>query len=262
MTNTRPAPLSPAEIRLHSTGNGPPVVLLHCLGVDRRVWNTSIERLKNAFTLHTYDFPGHGETPVPAGPYGIEDLSRQLDGILGRAGIERAHVVGISLGGIVAQHFAATFPRRVDRLVLADTTYRYVEPMRAIWAQRAAGARRDGVSSLTEGVLKIWFTDDLIAQNGPAVGYVKECFAAMTGEGYALGCEALAAVDLEALVPKIQAPTLVVCGDQDIPSFLDAARWLKSNIPTSRLEWLTPAKHCSVMEQPDAFALLLRGFFY
>lgn len=257
MTNA----LSPAAIRLNSTGNGPPVVLLHCLGVDHRVWNTSVERLKDAFTLYTYDLPGHGETPVPGGAYAIEDLSRQLDGVMAHAGIERAHVVGISMGGIVAQHFAATFPRRVDRLVLADTTYRYVEPMRAMWAQRAAGARREGVLSLIEGILKIWFTDEFIAQDGPAVRYVRECFAAMAGEGYALACDALAAADTEALVPRIQAPTLVVCGDQDIPSFLDAARWLKQHILSSRLEWLTPAKHCSVMEQPDTFALLLRGFF-
>jgi len=261
MTNVRSTPLPHSEIRLHSTGDGPPVVLLHCLGVDRRVWNRSVERLKNAFTLYTYDFPGHGGTPLPGGSYAIEDLSHQLDGIMGHAGIERAHVVGISMGGIVAQHFAATYPRRVNRLVLADTTSRYVEPMRAMWAQRAAGARREGVNSLAEGILKIWFTDDFIAQGGEAVRYVRECFATMPGEAYALACEALAAADMEPVVPRIQAPTLVVCGSEDIPSFVDAARWLKENIRSARLEWLAPAKHCSVMEQPDAFALLLRGFF-
>ncbi len=245
---------------VHRTGTGPAVVLLHCLGVDHHLWDSTVERLKDRFTLLTYDLPGHGAAPVPAGPYTVEDLSAQLGVLLTRSGIERAHVAGISLGGLVAQHFAATAPKRVGRLVLADTTPRYTDDMRQMWAKRAAGARTEGVRSLTEGILKIWFTDEMAAGNPPAVRYVKDSFARMSGEGYALACEALAKADLRVLVPGIAAPTLVVCGDQDIPSFLESARWLAANIRQARLEWLTPARHASVLEQPETFARLLREF--
>ncbi len=254
------AALATEGIRVHRTGQGPAVVLLHCLGVDHRLWDAPVARLKDRFTLIRYDFPGHGESPVPAGPYRVEDLSAQLGALLTREGIAQAHVAGISLGGLVAQHFAASAPQRVARLVLADTTPRYTDEMRRMWAQRAAGARTEGVGALTAGILKIWFTDDMAAANPPAVQYVKDSFARTAGEGYALACEALAAADLRPLAPQILAPTLVICGNQDVPSFLDSARWLAANIPSARLEWLAPARHASVLEQPEAFARLLQEF--
>jgi 3-oxoadipate enol-lactonase len=252
--------LNPDMIKLHRTGSGPAVVMLHCLGVDRHMWDFTAAVLSGRFTILTYDFPGHGETSMPGTPYGIEDLSEQLAGVLDRSRIARAHVVGISLGGLVAQHFAATHVDRVDRLVLIDTTARYTDELRRMWAERAAAARSAGVSSLTEGLLDIWFTPEFRAQNPPNVQYVRAQMARTPGEGYALACEALAAADLRPLAQKISASTLVVCGDQDIPSFLDSARWLAKNIARARLEWLSPARHASVLEQPEDFLRLLREF--
>jgi 3-oxoadipate enol-lactonase len=247
-------------IRLHQTGSGPAVVLLHCLGVDRHLWDFVTEGLSQEFLVLTYDLPGHGETPVPANPYGIEHLSEQLVAILTLAKVARAHVVGISMGGLVGQHFAATYMDQVNRLVLVDTTPCYIDDLRKMWAQRAAVARSDGVRSLTEELLKIWFTSEFLAQNPPAVRYVQDMFGRTSGEGYALACEALAAADLRTLAQRISAPTLVICGDQDIPSFLDSAHWLAKNIPHARLEWLSPARHASVLEQPEAFLRLVRDF--
>ena len=109
--------------------------MLHCLGMDHHLWDC-LGGLADSFELVSYDLPGHGETPVPA-PYTIEDLSGQLAGVLAAQGIERAHVMGISLGGLVAQHFAATRPAKVDRLLLCDTTPRYTDDARANWAVRA-----------------------------------------------------------------------------------------------------------------------------
>lgn len=235
-------------------------MLLHCLGVDHRLWPLAAPSLARHRTLLAYDFPGHGGTPVPARPYGIAELSAQLGAILDRAGIGRTTVAGISLGGLVAQHFAATCPTRVDRLVLVDTTPRYTEELRSMWAVRAAQARKDGVKSLIPGLLEIWFSKEFVAQDPPAVRYVREAFARCPGEGYARACEALAAADLRELTPKIAAPTLVICGEQDIPSFLDAARWLNANIRGARLVWLAPARHASILEQPARFEQTLGAF--
>src|SRR5665213_1277576 len=252
--------LAAANIRIVRRGTGPALVLLHCLGVDHRLWDIAAAGLERDFTLIAYDFPGHGAAAVPASPYGIADLSAALAVLLDRAGIARAHVAGISLGGLIAQDFAANHPPRVERLALIDTTPRYTDEMRQMWAVRAAQARRDGVKSLIPGLLDIWFTKDFVAQDPPAVRYVRDALAACSDEGYALACAALAAADLRDRAPRISAPTLVVCGEQDIPSFLDAARWLNGNIKESRLAWLGPARHCSVLEQPDAFQKALREF--
>src|SRR5262249_30237967 len=162
--------------RLHRRGAGPAVVLLHCLGVDRRLWDIAADGLDRDFSLLSYDFPGHGETPVPAHAYGVEQLSDQLAAVLRREGVTRAHVAGISLGGLVAQHFAANNPAMVDRLVLIDTTARYVDDMRRMWVERAATARAQGVRALIDGLLQIWFTPEFVAGNPSAVQYVRDAF--------------------------------------------------------------------------------------
>jgi 3-oxoadipate enol-lactonase len=241
-------------------GRGPPLVLLHCLGVDRRLWEIAAAGLQDRFELVSYDFPGHGTTPVPQRPYTIEDLSEQLASLLEQERLARVHLAGISLGGLVAQCAAANNPDIVDRLVLIDTTPRYTDDMRAAWHERAAVARARGVAVMTDRLLDIWFTPDCLAGNGPAVRYVRECFACCAGEGYALACEALAAADLRPILPKIAAPTLVVCGRQDVPSFIGAAFELKREIKNAELAWLEPARHASILEQPGAFRMVLERF--
>jgi pimeloyl-ACP methyl ester carboxylesterase len=109
------------NIRLHRVGSGPTIVLLHGLGSTHREWD-GLASLSQRFELVSYDLPGHGETAAPDSPYEIEDLSQQLEAVLTEADIVRAHLAGSSLGGMIAQHFAATYPDRVDRLVLCDTS--------------------------------------------------------------------------------------------------------------------------------------------
>ncbi len=252
-------PLDGTAIRLHRAGSGPALVMLHCLGMTHHLWDC-LGGLADKFTLLSYDLPGHGETPVPAAPYGIEELSAQLAGVLRREGIGKAHVMGISLGGLVAQCFAATEPAMTDKLVLCDTTPRYTDEARGMWAVRAAAARKDGAASLLPVIEKIWFTPGFVASDPPAVRLVRDTFRACSGEGYALACEALGAADLRDLAPRIEAPTFVVCGADEGQAFKDAAVWLRDAIAGARLEMIPSAGHASVLEQPVLIETLLREF--
>ena len=253
------AALDPAAITLHRDGSGPPLVLLHCLGVDHRFWDFAAE-LGGDFTLLRYDLPGHGASAVPASPYCIAELSAQLAGVLAAHNISRAHVAGISLGGLIAQHVAATRPELVDRLILIDTTPRYTDELRRMWDERATTARAAGVAPMAAALLAIWFSADALGRPHAGVRYVRETLAHCPGEGYALACEALRDADLRALAPTIAARTLVVCGDDDIPSFLEAACWLAGEIPQAELAWIKGAKHASVLEQPEEARRLMRTF--
>src|SRR5690242_6109252 len=237
--------LDASAITLHRQGDGPPLVLLHCLGVDHRFWDFATE-LGADFTLLRYDLPGHGASAVPAAPYGIAELSAQLAGVLAANNVARAHVAGISLGGLIAQHFAATRPERVDRLILIDTTPRYSDALRLMWVERATTARAAGVAPMVAALLAIWFSADALDRDHAGVRYVRETLARCPGEGYALACEALRDADLRALASKIAARTLVVCGDDDIPTFLAAACWLAAAIPQAEHAWIKCAKHASV----------------
>ena len=248
-----------ADVPLIKEGTGPPLVLLHCLGVDYRFWDFARPLAEN-FTLYRYDLPGHGLSPVPQSAYTIADLADQLAAIMAKHAIPRAHIGGISLGGLIAQDFAARYPERVDRLALIDTTPRYTDEMRRMWAERAGTARSKGVAVMVDALLGIWFSKQAITQSDAGVSYVRETLTHCNGEAYAVACEALAAADLRAALGSIRAKAIVVCGDDDIPSFLDAARQLAGSIPDARLEWISGTRHASVLEKPADAVVLLRSF--
>jgi len=147
--------LDPTTIRPHRTGSGPAVVLLHGIGTTWRMWD-GLLALADRFELFAYDFPGHGETAAADGPFEIDDLSEQLAAVLAASGIGRAHIAGSSLGGMVAQHFAAAWPMRVDRLVLCDTTPALSEGMRDEFlaqGQAAAAMARADLMDLAEDIM-------------------------------------------------------------------------------------------------------------
>jgi pimeloyl-ACP methyl ester carboxylesterase len=125
----------------HRDGCGPVIVLLHGIAGTRRVWD-GLNTLTRRFELISYDFPGHGCAAGSDEPYEIEDLSDQLARILTALGVARVHVLGSSLGGMVAQHFAATYPERVDRLVLCDTSPALSEGMREEYVAKGGEAHR------------------------------------------------------------------------------------------------------------------------
>ena len=254
-----PKPLDPGMITLHRRGHGAPLVLLHCLGQSWRFWDV-LEPLADRFELIAYSFPGHHDTPLPGHQYGVPELSAQLRAVAEREGLSRFHLMGISLGGSVAGHFAGTCPQMVDRLVLADCTPRYDEESRANWPVRARLARENGVASLIPMLMQVFFTPGSLEENGPNVQFVRKTFEACDGEGYALACEALATVDAWDQVKRITAPTLIMLGSEERQSFKDAADRMQATIPGSRKAFVPVAGHASVRERPEHVIRLLRDF--
>jgi len=137
-----------AAPELRRTGTGQPVLLLHPLGVVS-FWDGVVPALEGLDVL-TYDFPGHGRTPVPAAPYTIEDLSEQAAGLLADAGHEVVDVVGVSLGGLVAQRLAVDHPELVRRLVVVDVVAVYPSALQQQWRDRAARTPADGLGPLID----------------------------------------------------------------------------------------------------------------
>jgi 3-oxoadipate enol-lactonase len=197
---------------------------------------------------------------LPGHQYGVPELTEQLRLVAMRDGLSRFHLIGISMGGSVAQHFAGTYPQMVDRLVLMDCSPRYDDEARANWPLRAAAARRDGVKSLIPMLMRIFFTEQSLAQTGPDVQHVRETFEACDNEGYALACEALAMLDARAQTRKITAPTLIMLGSAEGQPFKDAAKWMNETIPGSRFVEVPVAGHASVRERPAFVVEQLRAF--
>jgi 3-oxoadipate enol-lactonase len=244
---------------LHSSGDGPPVLLLHPLGVGRSFWDAVVPGLEG-FEVLSYDFPGHGANPAPEQPYTIEDLADQARTLLVDAGYARVDVVGVSLGGLVALRLAADAPDLVRRLAVVDAVAVYPEPLREMWRDRAVRAPVEGMDPFVDPTLALWFTADRLAEGGPVVESVRRDLLAADPRGYALACRALDAADVTSVVDRVAAPTLVVCGEDDAPPFTAAATDLAARLPGARLVWLAPARHAGVLEQPDQFRAVLLEF--
>jgi 3-oxoadipate enol-lactonase len=236
-----------------------PLVFLHALGADGTSWDEIVTRLPD-FTVITMDLPGHGKRPLTSSALSLQEISDLVIHQVHLMGFDRVHIVGMSLGGIIAQDLAATHPNFVDHLVLIDTVPTYPEFVRQQWRERAEIARTRGMADLLEPTLATWFTADALAAQTPTITRFTEVFLSTNPEGYAQTCELLAEVDIETHLPKIATPTLIVCGQDDLPPFLNAVPTFTSQIPGSRSSWIDPGRHAAALESPDAFVSTLRDF--
>jgi 3-oxoadipate enol-lactonase len=178
--------------------------------------------------------------------------------LLDRLELDRVHLGGLSLGGMVAMWLAATAPDRVDRLALLCTSARPGQP--EAWRQRAAAVRAAGTGAVADAVLGRWFTADFMRRRPDVVAWARAMLTGTAADAYAECCEVVATLDLEPLLPRITAPTLVVAGAVD-PAFpLPHTERILAGITGSRLA-VVDAAHLASAEQPDIVTELLIGFY-
>ncbi len=238
--------MSAAEVHVVVTGraDGPVVVLANSLGATHHMWDAQLDMLNERFRVVRYDTRGHGASPVPDGPYSIDDLADDVVALLDRLGVERAHLVGLSLGGMTAMRVAARNPERVDRMVLLCTAS-HLPPAHA-WSQRAATVRADGAGAVAEAVVDRWFSPDFAGNRT----HWRDMVAGTPAEGYAACCEAIAELDLRQDLSAITAPTLAIAGVDDPATPPARLEEIVAAVPGSRLLVVEHAAHLANAEQP------------
>ena len=228
--------------------DGPVVVLSNSLGATHAMWDANLAELERHFRVVRYDTRGHGRSPVPPGPYSIDDLADDVVALLDRLGVERAHFVGLSLGGMTGMRLAARNPERVDRLVVLCTGAHLTPP--SAWRDRAATVRADGTQAVAEAVVARWFTPGFL-EAAPEVRATCEAMVAGTpAEGYAGCCEVIAVMDLRADLPAITASTLAIAGANDPatpPPHLEA---IADAVEDGRLLVVPDSAHLASAQQP------------
>ena len=241
---------SPVDVHHVVTGpeDAPVAVLSNSLGSTYEMWDAQADALAERFRVVRYDTRGHGRSPVPPGPYDIDDLTADLVALLDRLDVERAHVVGLSLGGMTAMRLAAQHPERVDRLVLLCTGAR-LEPASG-WTDRAATVRAHGTAAVAPAVVARWFTPGFLDAN-PAVRKASEQMVADTpAEGYAGCCEVIGAMDLRRDLPRVAAPTLAIAGADDPATPPPHLAAIASTVADGRLLVVPEAAHLANAQQP------------
>ena len=228
----------------------PVLVASNSLGTTLRMWDDQAPALLERFHLLRYDHRGHGDSPVPPGPYAIDDLGRDVLALMNRLDVERFSFCGLSIGGMVGMWLASEAPERVERLVLCCTSARF-EPSED-WNSRAETVRADGVDAIADTVLERWFTPAFREGWPEVVEWSGSMLRGTPAEGYAGCCEAIRDADLRSRLEAVRAPTLVIAGADDPAAPPDAAELIRDSIPDARLVVVEQAAHLSNVEQPEA----------
>jgi 3-oxoadipate enol-lactonase len=245
------------HLRADGPQDAPPLLLLHSLGTDGRVWQPQAEALSAQFRVLRPDLRGHGLTDVTPGPYTIDGMARDVLHALDALGIDRLPVVGLSIGGMIAQSLAHQAPGRVSAVVLCDTALAI--PPAALWRERAAAVRAHGMAAIAGAVLARWLTP---AAAPAAMGALRAMLLGTDPEGYAGAAEAIAAADLTATTRTLRLPALVLVGDRDKATPPETAAALRAAIPDARLGLIRDAAHIPTLERPRRVTEALLGFLH
>ena len=245
-------------------GDGEPLLFIHGLGYDRRGWGPLPALLAADFQVLIFDNRGVGESDVPEGPYAVSQMAADAVAVLDDAGIERAHVLGVSLGGYIAEEIALTYPDRVRKLVLGSTapggTRSHPMPQAGLEAfgrfptmEREAGLRLMVENSLGAHAVR----------ERPEL--VEEIFAyrlerAPTLAGWQAQAYAGATFDAYDRVSEIAAPTLVIQGGADTVVDPRNADLLAELIPDARVELVPERGHLVVWQEAELLAPIVREF--
>ena len=251
------------SIAYQRAGSGPALVLLHGFTLDSRSWRPQIEGLSDRFTVIAWDAPGAGQSDDPPGTFCIGDWANALAGVLDSAGIQRAHIVGLSWGGLLAQEFYRRYPSYVISLVLAGTYAGWKGSLPApLPEHRLNAAVKDSFLSTGEFVQKYlpgMFGDAAAPAIQQELG---DIMAEFHPAGFRLMATALATTDTREFLPTINVPTLLIWGGADKRAPLDVGRAIYGSIPAARLEIIPGAGHLSNLERPAQFNTMVRDFCF
>jgi 3-oxoadipate enol-lactonase len=233
------------------------VLLLGSLGTTFDIWKPQIGPLSERHRVIRLDTRGHGRSAAPPGDYTLDDLGADALSVLDAAGVERAAVCGVSLGGMTAMWLAAHAPERVRALVPVSTALKI--GALAIWEERIRAVRAGGTAAIADASMGRWFTERYRRAHPDAVAWCRAMLVGCQTGGYIGCCTALRDADLHGVAARIVAPTLVIVGREDPVTPPADAQDIVDHIAVARLLTLD-ASHICAIELADAFNAALNGF--
>ncbi|HLY65708.1 MAG TPA: alpha/beta fold hydrolase [Chloroflexota bacterium] len=249
------------DFRIHYErgGQGPLLVLLHGLGSNARSWQHQLQGLAGDYDVVAWDMRGYGSSSDPVAPYTMGEIADDLAGLLDHLGFEKAHVGGLSMGGVIALELYARRPQRVRSLILVDAN-----------AGQAALAEEERQRRLDQRLIGAAEPAGLARQRTPmllspdaspeVVAEAESIMEEIHPEGYRFAARAFAETDEREVLPRIVVPTLVVWGEADTVTTREEVDSLVNAIPGAQFEVIPRAGHLCNQENPEAFNGALRRF--
>jgi 3-oxoadipate enol-lactonase len=244
------------HVRTDGPPDGPPVLFLHALGADHRLWDRVIPLLDPGLYCVRPDLRGHGGSDVTAPPYGMGMLVSDAEAVADALGLREAVVVGLSLGGLVAQGLAVKRLDVVRALVLSGSAARIGTP--AQWADRIAAVEAGGMAAVTEAAIPRWFARDHRA--GPLAALWRERMLACDPAGWRGCAAAVAGADFWTTTAGLRLPLLAIAGTEDGSTPADLVRETAELVPGAEVRLIRRTGHVPCVEDPVAWAETVQGF--
>ncbi|AOE84012.1 alpha/beta fold hydrolase [Pseudomonas sp. TCU-HL1] len=253
---------TPAGTSYLATGQGHPVVLIHGVGLNKEMWGGQIVGLAPQFQVIAYDMLGHGASPRPEAGTGLQGYAEQLRELLEHLKLERATVIGFSMGGLVARAFALHYPQHIEGLVILNSVFNRSAEQRAGVIERTRQAAEHGPDANAEAALSRWFSREYQAANPAQIAAIRQTLASNDPQGYLTTYELFATQDMYRVddLGSITVPTLVATGELDPGSTPEMARQLAERIPGAQVAVLEEQRHMMPVESPRLVNQVLLDF--
>lgn len=253
--------------RIHYTDTGgtdglPALVFVHAYTCNASLWDGMIARFALSYRCLALDLPGHGQSEPNDQAADMVFLAQSVIAVLDDAGVELAHMCGLSIGGMIGQHLGLSHPDRMHSLVLACTTGRLPPEAAAVWDNRLEAITTRGLWAQIHETMERWYGDGLIDGFGPAdLDPIARMIGSTTVAG-ALSCGlAVKAHDVLDRLGDVSLPTLVIGADRDLSFPAEHPKALAESIPGAQVLMLENAGHLAPVQVPDAFEAAMRRFY-
>ena len=244
--------------RFDGPADGRVLLVANSLMANGSMWDWNVPAFADRYRVLRYDKRGHGRSSVVPGPYSIAQLADDAAGLMDALQIEKAHFMGLSIGGMIGQQLGARYPERMHSLSLCNTASEM--PPRSLWEDRFQIARTQGLAGLVDGTISRWFTAPFIERAPHDIEKVRQMILGTNVEGY-IGCgSAVRDMAQSTMLLKIKTPTLVLSGRHDPACTVDQGIVLNRLIDGSRMVIIEDAAHLSNIEQPTQFNQAVRAF--
>lgn len=237
-----------------------PLVLLHSIATSSDIWTPLLPLLTQRFYVLRIDLPGHGRAPELASIVSMASYADYVDNVLIELRTQPAAMLGISLGGMVAQAYALAHPGLLRALVLANCGAVTPVPVRQAWQSRIDAVIDKGMFSQIEDTLARWFTPAFAQRSPLCLEWIGRLITTTSSTGYISAAKAIQQLDHLELLSEIDIPTLILAGDQDVAVPLAALELMSNIIPRATLQVLPGVAHLSAVEAPTVFAEAVEAF--
>jgi 3-oxoadipate enol-lactonase len=235
---------------------GPPVILIHALGTDLTIWDALLPHLPRTLRILRFDLRGHGQSDAPNAPYSMGSLITDTARLIDHFALKDAVVIGLSIGGLIAQGLAIKRMDQVRAMVLSNTAARIGSP--AQWHDRIAQVRTHGMTHIADATLQRWFGHR--AKDRPDYDQWFIRLTNQNAEGWCGCAHAIAHTDFYETTATLRLPTLCIAGDRDGSTPPDLVRETASLIPGSQFHIIRGAGHLPFVEKPQDYAAAVTTF--